>query len=369
MKTIIGLNDPKAVKHYSGRLFVDSARNSYWVGRMSGRGQNAMTPIQILTELEREAGEQITYDLVMQLKMKPVYGDDRLRDQEERLNFFTDQIYIDQVRGGVNTGGRMTRKRTLHNLRQIARTRQSEWWGRLYDEYCFMYMSGARGINPDYIEDVDFTGFANNSLTAPDSEHIMFGGAATAKANLTSSHKLDLRLLDRLKAKADTMGGGSEGIPQIQPIMIDGERKWVYVMHPWNEYDLRANTSSGQYLDIQKAAAGAEGRRNPIFTGALGQHNSIILHCHRGIIRFDDYGSGGDVKAARNLFLGSQAAVMAFGSPGSGLRVDWHEETEDRGNEVVITTRCIMGVKKTTFNDMDFGLFAADVATAEPVGA
>jgi hypothetical protein len=45
----------------------------------------------------------------------------------------------------------MTRKRTLHDLRQIAKKRQSEWWARCFDELFFMYLSGSRGVNADYI--------------------------------------------------------------------------------------------------------------------------------------------------------------------------------------------------------------------------
>jgi hypothetical protein len=100
-----------------------------------------------------EAGDPpaITYDLVMQLKMQPVEGDNTLEGKEEDLKFYTDSLYIDQVRGGVNTGGAMTRKRTLHNLRQIARARQSDWWARVFDELIFMYGSGARGVNTEFI--------------------------------------------------------------------------------------------------------------------------------------------------------------------------------------------------------------------------
>lgn len=136
-RTIIGLNDPKAVKRYSGFLAVDTARISYFGKKFMGEGETASMPIQRLTHLENDAGEQITYDLIMQLKMQPVEGDDVLEGKEENLKFYTDQLYIDQMRGGVNTGGRMTRKRTLHNLRKIARARQSEWWARVFDrEIC-----------------------------------------------------------------------------------------------------------------------------------------------------------------------------------------------------------------------------------------
>lgn len=365
-KTIIGLNDPKAVKKYSAFLAVDTARVSYFNKKFMGTGEESPTPVQMLPHLENDAGEQITFDLSVQLKMQPVEGDDVLEGQEEDLKFYTDQVYIDQLRGGVNTGGRMTRKRTIHNLRKIARKRQSEWWGRVFDELFFMYGSGARGVNADYIFELGYTGFATNAFAAPDAQHLLYGGVATSKASLVATDKMDLKLIDKAKARATMMGGGVEETPQIQPIMIDGAEHFCVVMNPWQVYDMRTNTSTGQWLDIQKAAAGAEGRNNPIFKGSLGMHNDVILHEHKGIIRFNDYGAGSNVEAARALFMGRQAMVCAFGSAGSGLRFDWHEEARDNGNQAVITTSTIAGIKKTRFNNKDFGMMALDTAAADP---
>lgn len=370
MKTIIGLNDSKAVKKFSAFLAVDVGRKSYFNKKFMGVGEDAQTPIQMLPHLENDAGEQISYDLVMQLKMQPVEGDNTLEGKEEDLKFYTDSVYIDQARGGVNTGGKMTRKRTIHDLRKIARVRQSEWWARLFDELLFIYLSGARGVNTDYIYPLGYAGFANNSLVAPDTSHIMYGGAATSKASLVNTDKFDLTLIERAVTKASTMGGGTTGIPAIEPVEIEGEEHYVIVMHPWQQYQLRTNSSTGQWLDIQKSLATAEGRNSPICKGALGIHNKVILHEHRAAIRFTDYGAGANLGAARALFLGRQAGVVAFGSPGTGLRFDWHEESQDRGNQAVITTASIFGVKKTSFTiagtSTDFGTIALDTYAVDP---
>lgn len=371
-KTVVGVNDPKAVKKYSAFLAVDVGRKSYFNKKFMGVGEEAQTPLQTLPHLENDAGDQISYDLVMQLKMKPVQGDATLRGKEEDLRFYTDSLYIDQLRGGVNTGGRMSRKRTVHDLRKIARVRQSEWWARLFDETLFIYLSGMRGHNADFIEDPGFTGYAGNPLVAPDDQHILYGGDAQSKATLDANDKMTLGLIDKLVARADVMGGGTSGIPSIQPCEIDGEPHFVLVMHPWQEYDLRTNVATGQWLDIQKAAAGSDGRNSPMFKGGLGLYNNVILHKHKSVITANDYGVGspGTVKAARALFLGRQAGVVAFGSRGTGLRFDWTEEMEDRGNQVVITTSSIFGVKKSSFTiggtSRDFGLIAVDTAAADP---
>jgi N4-gp56 family major capsid protein len=335
-----------------------------------GVGPESGMPIQMLPELENDAGEQITFDLIMQLRQQPIEGDDVQEGTEEDLKFYTDQVYIDQMRGGVNVGGRMTRKRTIHDLRRISRRRQSEWWGRVFDELFFIYLSGERGENTEFIFPTTYSGFANNPLQTPDADHRLYGGDATSKATIDAADIMDTDVIDRAKTRAVMMGGGTQGTPQIQPVMIDGEEHYVLLMSPWQEFDLRTAAGASNWLEIQKAAATAEGRKSPIFKGGLGMHNNVVLQSHKGVLRFTDYGSGTDVPAARALFMGAQAGVCAFGSPGTGLRFDWHEESRDNGNQVVISTSSIFGMKKTRFTiegtAKDFGILAVDTAAADP---
>ena len=364
--TNIGVGDAKAVKKFSAFLAVDTANKSYFSRKFTGGPESSM-PIHTLNELESDAGEYISYDLSMQMTMAPVEGDDVLENKEDHLTFYSDGLYINQARCGVNTGGRMTRKRTIHNLRKIARKRSSDWWARAFDELHFMYLSGSRGVNSDFVWSTSFSSFAGNSLSAPDSYHVIYADGAT-KATLAAENKLDLSDIDRAVGLMAMTGGGSEGIPAMQPITVDGEEHFVLIINPWQEYDLRVNTGSGQWLDIQKALASAVGKSSPIFKGGAGMHNNVIIHKHKKIIRFTDYGTGspGTVSAARALLLGCQAAVVAFGSPGTGLRFGWNEETRDNGNQVIISSHSILGMKKATFNSIDFGVFCIDTAAVDP---
>lgn len=365
-QTIFGLNDAKAVKRWSAALMVDQAREGYFSNRFMGKGENAQTPIQILTNLERDSGDTIKYDLSAQLRNEPVYGDTRQEGTEEDLRFFSDEVKIDQVRGGVNGGGRMTRKRTLHDLRSIAKQRMAEWWARWMDEQLSCYLAGARGSNPDFIHGPSYTGFAGNALQAPDANHVLFGGNATATNNIGNDDIMSLALIDRAVTKAETMGGGSTREAELRPIRIEGEDRYVILMHTFQAHDLRVASGTNTWMDIQKAAAAAEGRSNPIFKGALGMYRGAILHSHKVAVRFGNWGADGLQPGARALFMGRQAGVVAFGSPGSGLRYDWHEETRDNGNEIVMATSTIVGIKKTRFDDKDFGVVALDTYAKDP---
>jgi N4-gp56 family major capsid protein len=166
------------------------------------------------------------------------------------------------------------------------------------------------------------------------------------------------------------MGGGIQKIPKIAPCRIEGEDRYVQLLHPFQCHDLRTTTGATGWLEIQKSAAGAEGRNSPIFKGGLGMYNNVILHESQNVIQFNDYGAGANLTAARSLFMGRQALVVGFGSPGNGLRYEWIEETEDRGNKIVIVTGSILGFRKTGFVidgvRRDMGVIANDTYISDP---
>jgi len=181
-------------------------------------------------------------------------------------------------------------------------------------------------------------------------------------------------LIDKCVAHVEDMGTGGTNVPEMNPIMIEGEEHYVLVMSPFQRHDLRAFSGGTGWLDVQKAAATALGRSSPIFTGALGLYNGVVLHSHKHVIRFADYGLADPVSPAstgveghRALFLGEQALMYASGSPGGvGLTFNWYETSVDRGNRPIVDTGTICGVKKTVFNNIDFGVMTVDTAAQKP---
>jgi N4-gp56 family major capsid protein len=362
-QTVIAWGDPKAAKKWSANLAVDTLEKGYFDNKFVGKGSNNI--IEHKPDLESEAGDRVSFDLSVQLRKAPTTGDQRVKGNGENLRFFTDEVIIDQARHEVSAGGRMTRKRTVHNLRQIARDRMGDYWAKWKDELMFMYLAGARGVNEDFIEDTDYTGHAGNAFTAPDSQHILYGGDAVSKASIVAADKMDRSIIERAVTTARMMRARDPSTANMVPVKIGSMEHYVTVMSPYQEHDLR-NESGSEWLDIQKAAAAAEGSKNKIFTGGLGMINNVVLHSHSSVIRFSDYGAGSNVEAARALFMGRQAAVYAAGVKNG--RFEWSEEMEDRGNEPVVTAGTIIGIKKTTFNGKDFGVMALDTAATAPTG-
>ena len=356
--TTIPFGDPKAAKKWSADLAVDVRKKSYFEARFIGTSENSV--IQRKTELESDSGDTISFDLSVHLRGKPTYGDNRVEGKEENLRFYTDQVKIDQVRHSVSAGGRMSRKRTVHNIRRIARDRLGDYFYKFTDELLFIYLSGARGVNLDFIEDTTFAGFAQNPLEAPDVDHLLYGGSATSKASLAATDIMSPLVIERAVERAAMMQAENPENANMVPTNVEGAEHYVVVMSEYQATDLRT-ASGGSWIDFQKAAAGAEGKNNPIFKGGLGMINNVVLHKHRNAIRFNDYGAGANVEAARALFMGRQAGVIAYGTA-NGMRFDWQEEQKDYNNEPAIAAGFIAGIKKSRFNGKDFGVLSIDTA-------
>lgn len=359
-QTVLAWGDPKAQKKWSAMLATDVNRDGYWSRKFKGSGENNI--IEEKMDIASDAGDRVSYDLSIKLKQEPTYGDARVKGKEEHLRFFSDEVVIDQMRHSVSAGGRMSRKRTVHDLRRVGKDRMKDYWKQFLDEAFFIYLSGSRGINEEFIVSTAFTGFASNTLDAPDSAHVLFGGSATSAATVTSSDTMSRSLIERAAVRARMMRSVDPESTDMVPVSVEGEERFVTVMSPYQEYTLRTSDTAG-WIDIQKAAAAAEGRKNPIFTGALGMINNVVLHCHENVIRFSTYGSGTNLPAARALFLGRQAGVVAYGTPG-GMRFMWKEELEDYDNEPTVVAGCILGIKKTRYNGKDFGVIALDTYAA-----
>lgn len=364
MLTNFGVNDPRAVKRWATALATDTEKQSYWNSRFVADGDQAI--IERKVELEEDAGDRVQFDLNMRLRGGMTFGDDVVEGTEEALTFYQDEVRIDQARKGASAGGRMTRKRTLHNLRKIAKDRTAEYLAEWIDEGFFVYLSGDSTFSAINQDSKFGQVFAGNPVEAPDAQHILYGGSATSKASLTASDKMSVALLERVAVKPRMMNAVNPDVVKISPVTVEGNKHFVVLMSPFNAYDLRTETGDLSWSKIQQALATSEGRKSPICKGGLGLINGLVLHEHENVRRFNDYGAGSNVGAARSLLLGRQAGVVAYGAAGNGTRMTWVEKMFDADNQVAIYAGVIMGFKKTRYNGFDFGVCAIDTACRDP---
>lgn len=364
MQTTVGVNSPLAVKRWATLLATDVDKASYWNDRFVGDGKNSV--IQRLVDLEEDAGDTIKFDLAMRLRGGMTFGDNLVEGSEEQLTFYSDQVLIDQARKGASAGGKMSRKKTIHNLRTTAKEMTAEYVAEWLDEGYFVYLSGDAAFSA-INQDGKFTKpFAGNAVTAPDADHILFGGAATSKASLTAADKMSFAFLERVSVKPTMMNAVNPDVVQLSPVSVDGGKRFIVLMSPFQAHALRTETGDLSWSKVQQALATSEGRASPICRGGLGMINDLVLHQHASVRRFGDYGAGSNVGAARALLLGRQAGVVAYGAAGNGTRMTWVEKLADADNLVNIYAGLIVGIKKTQFNGKDFGVVALDTAAKDP---
>ena len=373
----IPFGSPLAKKHYAGALFTSTMAKSWVVknlianaNRVDKGAQMANAPIVVLNDLTKGEGESIGYDLYMQITGAPTFGDDNLEGNLETLSAYSDEISINQVRHGVDIGGRMSNKKTVNDNRAVAKVKLTEWFANFFDQTVHMELAGRRGQNPFLVpKGVKYAIRDTHDFQDYDEDHILFGGMATSKASLTADDKFGLSILDEALVKASTEGGDADNKVRLTPLDRGGEDAFMCLIHPYQLHDLRHDAGTAGWLEIQKAAAGADGQKSPLFKNKVGDYRGITIKTHKNVSLENNYGAGGNIQSARASFLGRQALVAAFGNASSqNLRADWTEKTIDvDDNKHVISGRMMFAVKRPRFNDQDVNSFALDTAANKPV--
>lgn len=341
-----GVNDPLAVKTWSRKLFYEALKQTTFAKYM-GEGSDSM--IQVLNDVKKGPGDKITFGLRMQLSGAGIQGDGTLEGNEEALTTYSDSILINQLRHAVRSGGKMSEQRIPFSVREEARMGLQDWWADRIDQSIINQLAGVSGQT-----DTRYTG--NNSTVAPSTGRQLFINSNEAsEASISTTSTLTLAGIDKCVATAKT------ATPYIRPIKVSGGGEY-YVMHlhPFQVYSLRQTTSTGGWADIQKAALmGGQLKDNPLFTGALGVYNNVVLVENPRIPTVV-------ANTRRAIFCGAQAGVFAVGQENNPEKMSWVEELFDYDNQLGVSAGMIWGAKKTIFNSVDFGTIVLSTYAAAP---
>lgn len=338
--TSYGVNHPSAVKHWSHEVFKEALKKTY-AAKFMGTSSDSL--LQVRNEMKTE-GDRVTVHLRMQLAGAGISGDGTLEGNEEQLTVYTDNVFIDQLRHAVRSGGRMSEQRVPFEVRDEAKDGLADWWADRLDASFFNQIAGNTTE-----ADVRYTGL--QAAIAPDANHAIVGGGVGSTTSTTASLsdsaglRFTVGAIDRAVERAKTLS------PAIRPIMVGGKEFYVCFIHPYQETDLRrgaASVSDMSWADIQRAAMeGGKISDNPIFTGALGVYNNTILHSSTRV-------PSGLANTRRAIFCGAQAAAVAFGKGAGPNTMTWVEELFDFENQLGVACGMIHGLKKMRFNSADF---------------
>ena len=414
--TAIPLGHPLARKVYGAAVFAEMTRKPTFMTRLTGEAPDlsevrgklekmqtpAGYPIVRITDLSRSAGDTVSVDMFNILQGRPVTGDRLLSGNMMNLTATSMDIKINQLRGGVDTGGRMTQQRTLHNLRSVGRAALAGWWARLNDQIKMVHMAGARGsqATPDWVvplpADPEYADILVNDVNPPTFDKHFYAGDATSMATLEAADILTLEDIDKLRASIDEME------TPMQPIILPDDPasadEPLYCLMVTNRvwHYLQTRTGEKAWRTFLQNAR-ERGSKNPLFTGEPGMWNGILIKKMPRAIRFNpgevvtvcqnvaaattttstiDASLGGADSTYYNvdrcLLLGAQGMAECWGQhSASGAHMSWHEERSDHDNKLEASISAIGGWSKLRFKDStgfikDHGILVIDAVAPDP---
>ena len=354
-ETRFAANDALTVNQWARRLAYDTIYRTE-ISPLIGTDSNSI--IHLKTETQKDAGDKITFGLRKKLTGDGFTEQEPAEGSGESLSLYSDSVTINELGHVVNIpskGRSIDAQRVPFNLRSEARMGLKDWWE---ERLSVMFFNQICGYTPEARP--KYFGF--NTPLKP-TRHIWVDAGnnnSDGDENLASDDIFSLKYIDYAVEMAKTAAS------PIRPINVKGEGggqdiaggKYVMYLHPHQVTDLRNDTGSGQWQDIQLAAMkGGEVSKNPIFTGALGMYNNVILkEANHITLGADNTTTGTSVANVRRaVLLGAQAVAIAFSKGGSASTMNWNEELLDHKRRLEVSTLSMLGMKKTKFDSADFG--------------
>jgi N4-gp56 family major capsid protein len=299
----------------------------------------------------------------------------RTTSSRSRLTTYDDSIFINELYHAVRVRNKTSidQQRVPENMRTIARNRLAQWYATRMDTTMFLHLAGYTGtgtysLDGATVDKSKAVWNGNNTIVAPSSGRHIWAGGNTADEGLTSAtdDKFILPLIDEALFKAKTAR------PLIQPLNINGDDKYVMFLHPSQVKDLRTDVSSSRitWYDTQKALlqGGQGASKNPIFTGALGEYNGVILHESFRVPNGVNSSTAAKIaNSKRAILCGKQAGMIAYGREYSGsTKYKWEEELFDYKRSLGVGLGCVWGLKKSVFNSNDYGTVVVATYGTDP---
>lgn len=356
-------------------LYQDVMDNLYFVkGGMMGKGDDNI--IQIKDDLTKSQGDTIKYGLTLRLTGTGVNGDSELEGNEEKITSYSDSVVIDLKRFGVRLDGQLDEQRAAYDLRSDAKDKLSIRLQEFIERQVFMKLGG---IGSTALTDTNGVvvgadcAWANTPPVVPNADEIAGTGSrylssAYDPVNATGNnsnfstggvYNLTPELISRFRTKAVLAN------PNIVPLKIKGKNYYILFVHPCQAYDLKQSEN----FKMAMREAQVRGDENPLFTGALGIWDGVILHEHEytpfvnvttlsGSANFA--GSASSLQYGGNTFrailCGAQAGAFAKAKFANG----WVEKDFDYKDKIGFSTGLLGGIQKVTFNSKPYGAMCLD---------
>lgn len=308
------VNIPAALvpKVWAKKVWHEGVKDSYFDKFIAMDGSNVVHQNKDLTNVK---GDSVVFGLMMNLNGPGVEGNQKLSGAEDTLNIYDFTVQTKLIRNAVSRFEADDQKSQFDMLKEI-KIALKQWLADWLDNKLISELS----------------------FTASSSKEAVYASAAGTLSSITANDKLTTTIISRAKRKAMLHA------PKVQPIKVDGMDKYIMLVSPWAARDLKDDP---KWLAAQQNA-NIRGSKNPIFTGALGEYDGVILYEYERVSNQTNGAASANV--CYNLLLGKQAACFAVARPAKHI-----EQTDDYGNIAGNGIAFYGEVKRTKFNNKDYG--------------
>ena len=421
--TNVASASPQANKVVSAALFAQAVREPSPMNNLIGsaptqamaegvlRQQSSehMPIVQVL-DLTSTAGDKVSVDAIGVVKGRPIMGDRNAEGRGSKMDFANQEVRIDMATVPVDAGGKMSQKRTYHDLLSLAMAQLKGLMPRLQWQRCLIHLAGARGVQDgqDWAipqsTDPEFAEMLVNGVMAPtynrhyviDGTDLIQGGAQLGSIDTTDGWKL--AHIDRLAALWDELPTKMQPVRiPGDPIAMDDPIKGALFVDPLAWDQLVTDNTSGynirqfQQNAVERASYGNL-RQHPLFAGSSIFWNGVLVRKMSQAVRFAP-NTGVNIvtsanrltaaetsqtianfaathQVARSMFLGAQALAQCLGkNTTSGVPYSLLENTYNFGRNKEVAGEMIGGESKLRFSlpnengdlePTDFGVMVID---------
>jgi N4-gp56 family major capsid protein len=407
--TSIPFGSPLAAKIYGAMLLADQQRGNNLTNSLIGpaptqaeaerklRGQTSPDmPVVRINDLREQSGDRVGVDIFGTLTGEPIVGDDDAEGSGAALSSASQEIRIDLRTKVADRGGKMTRQRTKHELRGIARANVASYFLRLQDQDVFVHAAGARGSQADMDWIYPLAGSANfdkiaiNPVVAPSfGSHFIADGSSVVGASednieaIASTDILTLDHIDALRTIIDEMAFPLQPVRIVDDPAANDDPLYVLYVSP-RQWKSLLNNPTNNIRSFQQNAwnRASYGSKSPLFKGEVGMWNGILVRKLKRAIRFNPGDAVSFVAAAnaatatestadipalgagfavdRAILMGAQAVGIALGRSGTrelnngtaiaGGYFNWLENPYNFGRNAEIAGDSMAGTAKIRFD-------------------
>lgn len=362
---------------------------------------NPGLPGIMVRDLSQGAGDKVTIEAVDILGGKPIMGDRMREGKGVSIGLSSMEARIDNTSMVVYPGGKMTQKRTVHQMRPLATAQLMGYFPRLLWQRSLVQMAGARGsqASRDWhvptTADADFAEIMVNPVLAPtynrhlviDGNTVVQGGQQLGAIDSTDGWKL--QHLDVISEYLDSINFKLQNIRLPgDPAADDDPIKGVLMLDPQAWSQLLTDQTAGHNIRTWQVNAGERAKLmganiHPLFRGEMYMWNNILIKKIESSIYFNPGDSTQIITAAnrytgsansqptetaqvvnagltagyrvtRSVLLGAQAfGVLLGANESSGVSAAFKERTFDYGSKYEAMGEWMGGETKLRFRFQD----------------